>query len=116
MRAEIEGLPKRPPVAGIEVICRTDPMKPDAFAEESVFTIPEFHAKKMYLMSATSEPGCKFPYTFFHPSFYVRIDDVVDKGDLHPVNLQMIIVLIEEHHTLEHSKEEHLDSGNNKNK
>ena len=110
MYAEIEGLPYGPPATGIEFLSGTDPVQEHTLADENIFTVPEFHPEKMHLMPATGEPGCKFPYAFFHATFYVGVDNIVDKGDLHRADLFLIIVLIEEHHTLEHGEEKYLYS------
>ena len=83
---------------------------------EDVFAIPEFHAKKMDLMPTAGKSHSKFPDTFFHTAFYVRIDDIVNERDLHPADLRVIIVLIEEHHTLEDGKEKDLCTDHDKHK
>jgi len=108
--AEIEGLPYGPPAADIEFLSGTDPVQEYTLTDENIFTLPEFHPEKMHVMPATAEPGCKFPYAFFHAAFYVGVDYIVDKRDLHCADLFVIIVLIEEHHTLEYSKEKNLYS------
>ena len=81
-----------------------------------LFRSSEFHPEKMHVMPATGEPGCKFPNTFFNTTFYVGVDNIVDKGDLHRADLFVIIVLIEEHHTLKYSKEKYLYSADDQNK
>ena len=76
----------------------------------TIFSVPELHAEKMNFMTSAGEPHGKFPYSLFHSSFYIRVDGIVDKSDLHPADLQGISILIEEHHTLEYRKEKDLDS------
>ena len=141
MHAETESLPDRPPAASIEFLSGTDPVQEHALTEENIFTIPEFHPEKMHIMPAMSEPDRKFPYAFFHTTFYVGIDDVSDECDLHGGNLYvivvlmqasnrtefvargcgvpdlvMVIVLIQQHHTLEDGKEKDLDTAHDQDK
>ena len=87
-------------------------MQEHTLADENIITIPELHPEKMHFMPPAGKPFGKFPDTFFNTTFYVGIDDIVDKSDLHPANLYIIVVLIEEHHTLEHGEKKHLYPGN----
>ena len=111
MNTKIDSLPDRPPAACIEFLCATDTMQEYTLTIDDIFTIPEFHPEEMYFMPSMSKPDCKFPDAFFHTAFYVRVDDIVDECDLHLGNLYGIIVLIQEHHTLENRKEKDLNSG-----
>ena len=47
---------------------------------------------------------------FSTPPLTIGVDYIVDKGNLHRADLLVIIVLIEEHHTLEHGEEKYLYS------
>jgi hypothetical protein len=58
-------------------------MQGHTLAYEDIIPIPEFHAEKMHIMPTMAEPGCNFPDTFFHTTFYIRVDNIVDKSDLH---------------------------------
>jgi hypothetical protein len=107
MYAKIENLPERPPATGIEFLSVTYTVQEHPLTDKIIFTVPEFHPEKMHLMPATSESDCKLPYTFFYATFYVRVDNIVDISDLHRADLFKII-FIEEHHTLEYSKEKYL--------
>jgi len=108
--AEKKRLPYGPPSPDIEFLSGTHPMQENTLSDNHIFTIPEFHTEEMHIMPAMGEPCCKFPDTFFHAAFNEGIDYIVNNGDFHRADLFLIIVLIEKHHTLEHSKEKYLYS------
>jgi hypothetical protein len=89
----------------------TDPMKTDSLIDEDVSAFPEFHAKKMHVMPEGGKPHGKFPDTLFYTTFYVGVDSIIDECDLHPADLDVIVVLIEEHHTLEYGEKKDLYPG-----
>jgi hypothetical protein len=58
-------------------------MQENTLMIDDIFTIPEFHPEEMYFMPVMSEPNRKFPNAFFYASFHVRVNDIVDDGNLH---------------------------------